>query len=159
MPVSPTPSHQTQNATVPALGTTQAPQTPAPDYVAQLRNAQYQLGTPDSLRVIQLANGQFEHGATGSADFISVHMTDFVAAGDLNGDGVDEVAALISENYGGTGMFVFLAVYANVDGTWTFQASSMVDDRPQLNALSIEGSEIFLDAVIHRMDEPECCPT
>jgi len=159
MPGSPTPSHQTQNATVPALGTTQAPQTPAPDYVAQLRNAQYQLGTPDSLQVIQLANGQFEQGTPGSVDLISVHVTDFVAAGDLNGDGVDEVAALISENYGGTGMFVFLAVYANVNGTPAFQTSSIVDDRPQLNALSIENNEIFLDATIHGFEEPMCCPT
>ena len=74
-------------------------------------------------------------------------------------DGKDEVAALVSENYGGTGVFVFLAVYADVNGTLTFQTSTMVDDRPQLNALSIENGEIFLDAVIHGPDEPMCCPT
>ena len=88
-----------------------------------------------------------------------VAVTDFVAVGDLNADGRDEVAALVSENYGGSGVFVFLAVYANVNGTLTFQTSTMVDDRPQLNALSIENGEIFLDAVIHGPDEPMCCPT
>jgi hypothetical protein len=86
-------------------------------------------------------------------------MTDFTAIGDLNADGVDEVAALVSENYGGTGVFVFLAVYANVDGVWTFRTSTMVDDRPQLKALLIENDEIFLDATIHGPDEPMCCPT
>jgi hypothetical protein len=35
----------------------------------------------------------------------------------------------------------------------------MVDDRPQLRALSIANNEIFLDAVIHGIDEPMCCPT
>jgi hypothetical protein len=35
----------------------------------------------------------------------------------------------------------------------------MVDDRPQLTALSINDGEIFLDAVIHGADEPMCCPT
>jgi hypothetical protein len=82
-----------------------------------------------------------------------------VATGDLNGDGSDEVAALVSENYGGTGVFVFLALYADVDGTLTFQTSRMVDDRPQLNTISIQNGEIFLDAVIHGPDEPMCCPT
>lgn len=161
IPASPTPSDQTQNATVPVIGTTQAPQAPtaASDDVAQIRNTQYQLGTPDSLQVVQLAGGQFEQGTPGSADFISVHVTDFIAAGDLNADGVDEVAALISENYGGTGVFVFLAVYANVNGALAFQTSSIVDDRPQLNALSIENNEIFLDATIHGFEEPMCCPT
>jgi len=159
LPASPTPSDETQNATVPVFGTTQAPQTPASDYVNEMRNAQYQLGTPDSLQVVQLADGQFERGTPGSADFISVQMTDFVAAGDLNADGVEEVAALISENYGGTGVFVFLAIYANLNGALAFQTSSIVDDRPQLNGLSIEGNEIFLEATIHGFEEPMCCPT
>jgi hypothetical protein len=35
----------------------------------------------------------------------------------------------------------------------------MVDDRPMLNALSIENGEIFLDAVIHSTEDPFCCPT
>jgi hypothetical protein len=82
-----------------------------------------------------------------------------VAVGDLNADGREEVAALVSENYGGTGVFVFLAVYEEVNGTLTFLTSNLVDDRPQLNALSIENGEIFLEAVIHGTDEPMCCPT
>jgi len=86
-------------------------------------------------------------------------LTDFVAVGDVNADGKEDVAALVSENYGGSGVFVFLAMYANVNGKLTFQTSTMVDDRPQLNALSIEAGEIFLDAVIHGPDEPMCCPT
>ncbi|HEX6269926.1 MAG TPA: Gmad2 immunoglobulin-like domain-containing protein [Anaerolineales bacterium] len=152
---------QTPDGTVPVVELTEGPQTPtaAPDYVPELRNAQYQLGTPDSLQVVQLVDGKFEQGTPGSADHISVLVTDFVAAGDLNGDGMDEVAALISENYGGTGAFVFLAVYENVNRALTFLTSTVVDDRPQLNALSIENNEIFLDATIHGFEEPMCCPT
>lgn len=159
-PATPPPLDQTQGAPVSTIEITQAPQTPtpAPDYVAQVRNAQYQLGTTDSLQVVQLADGQFEQGTPGSADFMSVHVTDFVATGDLNADGVNEVVALIAENYGGTGVFVFLAVYGNVNGTLAFQTSSIVDDRPQLNALSIENNEIFLDATIHGFEDPGCCP-
>jgi hypothetical protein len=34
-----------------------------------------------------------------------------------------------------------------------------VDDRPLLQELSIANNEIFLDTVIHGIDEPMCCPT
>jgi hypothetical protein len=77
----------------------------------------------------------------------------------LNADGLDELVALISENYGGTGVFVFLVVYGNVNGALSFRTSTIVDDRPQLNALSVENNEIFLDATIHGFEEPLCCPT
>jgi hypothetical protein len=141
-----------------STATAEAP-TPAPDGASLIRNAQYQLGVPDSLQVVQLQDGKFEQGTSGGADYISVVLTDFAAVGDLDGDGVDEIAALLSENFGGTGVFVFLAVYKTVNGTATFLTSSVVDDRPQLNALSIADGEVFLDAVIHTLDDPMCCPT
>jgi Immunoglobulin-like domain of bacterial spore germination len=151
----------TPDGTAASIETNQAPQTPspAPDYVDEMRNAHYQLGTPDSLQIVQLVDGEFEQGAPGSTDYISVRVTEFVSSGDLNADGIDEIVALISENYGGTGVFVFLAVYGTVNGELAFQTSAIVDDRPQLNALSIENNEIFLDATIHGAEEPLCCPT
>jgi hypothetical protein len=136
-----------------------AASTTVPEAVEEVRNAQYQLGAADTLQVVQLTEGSFEQGTPGSDDFMSIRVTDFVAFGDLNEDGAQEAAALISENYGGTGVFVFLAVYSRVNGVWMFQTSNMVDDRPQLNALAIEDNEIFLDAVMHGIDEPMCCPT
>ena len=154
-PASPSP---TPASVTPTTQPTDAP-TAAPDYVSQIRNAEYQLGLPDSLRIVQLADGKFEEGAPGGADFVSVTVTDFVARGDLNDDGVDEVVAMIAENYGGTGVFVFLAVYADVNGELVYQTSSLIDDRPMLNALSIENGEIFLDAVTHGSEDPFCCPT
>ena len=162
-PATPPPSSSdlTQTAPTTDIGTRVSVGTPttAPDEAKQIRNAQYQLGATDALQIVQLMDGKFEQGTPGGDDFMSIRLTDFVAVGDLNADGTDEVAALISENYGGTGVFVFLAVYADVSGTPTFQTSRIVDDRPQLNALSVENGEIFLDAVIHGPDEPMCCPT
>jgi hypothetical protein len=130
-----------------------------PEEAKKILDSHYQLGATDALRVVQLTDGKFEQGTPGGTDSISVTVSDFIAVGDLNADGVNDVAALVSENYGGTGVFVFLAVYTNENGSLTFQNSTMVDDRPQLKALSIQGGEIFLDAVIHGADEPMCCPT
>lgn len=158
---------QAPTATAPVVSSpdaTESSATPAapaaaPDVAVLIRNAPYQLGVPDSLQVVQLQDGKFEQGTTGGPDYISAALTDFVASGDLDGDGADEVAALISENFGGSGVFVFLAIYKIANGTATFLTSSVVDDRPQLNALSIENGEIFLDATIHTMDDPMCCPS
>lgn len=154
-PASPSPT------LAPVIESTQPPDTPtpAPDYVARIRNAKYQLGLPDSLRVVQLADGKFEEGAPAGADYTSITVTDFVARGDLNGDGVDEVVAMIAENYGGTGVFVFLALFADVNGELVFQTSSLIDDRPAINALTVENGEIFLDVVTHGFEDPFCCPT
>ena len=69
------------------------------------------------------------------------------------------MSALIAENYGGTGVFVFLTVFSDVNGVPTFQTSTMVDDRPLLNALSVDNGEIFLDATTHSAEDPFCCPT
>ena len=150
---SPTPNSAIEETSLPETST------PAPDYVARLRNAEYQLGFVDGLRVVQLTDGKFEQGTPAGEDFVSVVMTDFTARGDLNGDGVDEYVTLIAENYGGSGVFVFLTVFSDVNGQPVYQTSAWVDDRPQVSDLSIDNGEIFLDVTIHGTDEPMCCPT
>lgn len=157
----PPPSEQTQAAPATILESTSIPVRPTtmPDEVIQVLNGGYQLGATEALQIVKLTDGDFVQGTPGSDGFISVKSTGFAAVGDLNADGVDEVAMLVSENYGGSGVFVFLTVYADVDGVLTFQNSTMVDDRPQLNVLAIQNGEIYLDAVTHGPDEPMCCPT
>ena len=156
---SPTPAPASEIPALPATATVASP-TVVPDYVTTIGNAQYQLGITDTLRVVQLVDGEYKQGAIGGADYVFVNVTDFVATGDLNGDGsMDEVVALIAENYGGSGVFVFLAEYEDVNGTLNFLSSVLLDDRPQLNELSIDGGEIVLSAITHATDDPMCCPT
>jgi hypothetical protein len=159
-PATPPPSAAdlTQIATASVIATA-PPTVDVPNVATELRNAQYELGATDTPQVVQFTDGKFEQGMPGSDHFMSIALTDFVAVGDLDEDGRDEIAALVSENYGGTGVFVFLAIYEYVNGTPTFQTSMIVDDRPQLNELSIENGEIFLDALVHGTDDPMCCPT
>lgn len=142
--------------------TPEAP-TPLPDIPGispePVRNAEYQLGLLDQIRVVQLSDGRYQEGAPGSADYISVSVTDFIARGDLNGDGKNEAVAVVTENYGGTGTFVFLAVYQTLNDEPVFLTSIFLDDRPSINALSVQDGEIFVDAVIHDSDDPMCCPS
>ena len=145
----------------PTLDETPLPETstPAPEYVAKIHSAEYQLGFVDALRVVQLTDGKYEQGVLGNEDFVSVFVTEFTTHGDLNDDGTDEYVALVAENYGGTGVFVFLVVFSEANGILVHQTSAFVDDSPQVNDLSMDGSGIFLDVNIHRRDEPRCCPT
>lgn len=133
--------------------------TPLPDYLVLIRNAPYQLGATDALKVVQLRDGMFEQGQQGDADYFSVKLTDYVAAGDLNNDGVDEVAAIITEYYGGSGVFTFMAVYKEANGSLEFINSVFLDDRPKINALAIDDLEVFVDMVTHAQDDPMCCPS
>ena len=124
-----------------------------------MRNSEYQLGFPDQPRTVQLTDGQYQDGAPGSTDYVSVRVTDFIALGDLNGDGENEAAALVAEDYGGSGTFVFLAVYQYVNDGAQFLTSIFLDDRPTINTLAIADGAIFVDAIIHRHDDPMCCPS
>jgi hypothetical protein len=133
--------------------------TPAPDHVEQIRNAQYQLGFSDQIDVVQLSDGVYQSGTAGGVDYVEVRVSDFVALGDLNNDGASETAAIISENYGGTGVFTFLALYNNQNAQPVFLTSVFIDDRPAIDGLGIENGEVFLSATTHDADDPFCCPT
>jgi hypothetical protein len=115
----------------------------------QLKNSLYQLGATNVPREVQLVNGVYQEGAAGNADFVEVHVT----------DGTSEATVLVSENYGGSGVFVFLALYTTQNNKAVFQASVFVDDRPQIQGIAIENHEVQLDVTVHGMDEPMCCPT
>jgi len=109
---APTPDPPTP---VPATATLAIPTpvvpTPLPDLPGispeQVRNSEYQLGFYDQIRMVQLTDGQYQEGTPAGTDYISVSVTDFIARGDLNGDGENEAVAIVAENYGGTGTSSF----------------------------------------------------
>jgi hypothetical protein len=144
--------------TGPAQEATLAPAVPGIT-LDQLRNAQYQLGVREDHAVVQLTDGLFQQGTdTTTLDYAYIALTQFTAVGDLTGDGVDEIAAMFLENFGGTGNFGMLAIYTNVNGQPVFLTSVLIDDRPMVNSLSIDNGEVFLDAVVHDFDDGACCP-
>ncbi len=125
----------------------------------QIKSAQYKLSGRDDHAIVQLSDGIYENGERGSADFARVFLTENLAFGDLNGDGVNEAAAIFFENFGGSGSFGYVVVYGLSNGQPIFMDSMLIDDRPQINRVSIENGEIFLDAITHNFDDPSCCPT
>ena len=137
---------------------TAAPDLPG-DSAGVLHSVEYQLGLLDQIQVVQLADGRYQEGVPGNDDYISVFVTDHIAHGDLNGDGEDEVVALVTEVYGNTGSFVFLAVFEYRNETPVFVTSIYLDDQPLINELAVDDGEIFVDAAVHARDDPTCCPS
>jgi hypothetical protein len=128
--------------------------------IEQINNVQYPLLVPNDGRVVQMTNGIYQSGTdTLSVDYAYIAVTQFFALGDLTGDGVGDAAVMFLENYGGTGNFGVLAVYANVAGQPVFLDSLLIDDRPMPNSISLINGEIFLDVIVHGFEDGGCCPT
>ncbi|MFL7868854.1 MAG: Gmad2 immunoglobulin-like domain-containing protein [Anaerolineales bacterium] len=155
----PTPLPATPTLAVP----TPVVPTPLPDAPGispeDVRNSEYQLGFSDQIRTVQLTDGKYQENSADGTGYLSVSVTDFIARGDLNGDGENEAVAIVAEDYGGSGTFVFLAVYQYLNDKAVFLTSIFLDDRPRINHLAVEKGEIFVDIVIHGKDDPMCCPT
>ncbi|GAB4503465.1 MAG: hypothetical protein Fur0043_04570 [Anaerolineales bacterium] len=127
-------------------------------FLARVRNAEYPLGAVDVPRSVRLSDGRYAEGSS-SADTLIVTMTDFLALGDLDADGIDEAAALVAEQYGGAVTYYFLVVYENDGGEPLYAASAYLDDRPLIYSLSIGEGKIEVQASVHTINDPTCCPS
>ncbi len=119
-----------------------------------IRNLDYQLNFSDKPRSVKLKNGIFQ-----GEDRTDVRLFDQVLFKDLNDDGLDDAAVLIGENFGGTGTFVALVVLLNQNGQPVQFGAVLVDDRPKITSLEIEDGQIILEALVHGVGDPMCCPT
>jgi hypothetical protein len=145
-----------QKLWIPAAATAQPP---AGDLtLTQLRNATYQ-GIYD--QPIQLSDGMYEGPpfVEGGASRPTVTFIDrFYALGDLSGDGIPDAAALLAENSGGSGVFVYLAAVLNQDGQPMNVATQLLGDRPDTQSIAIDQGEILINMLVAGPDSPLCCP-
>lgn len=127
--------------------------------VDALRNASYTLPNfMGDLFVYPLSDGKYTLGDPAVTGYVEVKLLETYAFGDLNNDGVNDAAVLLAQNFGGTGVFVSINAVLNDGGQPRHVASSMIDDRPQIQHLDIRNGEIFLEAVVHALNDPACCP-
>lgn len=111
---------------------------------------------------VRLRNGVREKGptATGGAGHPRIELLpDFRLTGDLDGDGTEEAAVLLSSLPGGSGTFLYLAVAA-----WRGPAAEnittlLLGDRIQVYSGRIIAGRIELDVVQAGPGDPACCPS
>ncbi len=155
------PSSIPPSATVAPTVATEPPGQPIPALtVEELQNMQVTLQNNDQHPKVQLADGVYQAGDQPPAtDFVSVNMPDMIAFGDLNHDGISDAAALLAENYGGTGVYTSVLAILNVNGGPVQVGAYMIDDRPMPSGLVIEDGKIIFSGAIHAPNDPGCCPS
>lgn len=137
-----------------------APAKPATEVTPDaLKNQTYQ-GIYDA--PVQLSNGVYagkpfeEGGATRPTVTL---LEPFWATGDLNGDGVADGAAVLVENSGGSGSFVYLAAVVWQNEQAVNVSTLPLEDRLLAEELTLAEGKITLKATKHGPDDPMCCPS
>lgn len=131
-----------------------------PPSLDELKNAAYR-GFKVKQEPVALVNGTWEGEpfVEGGASRPRVQFVgDFTVAGDLDGDGSDEVVVLLSESSGGSGTFLYLAVVERKDGELENVATEPVGDRVQVRGARVEEGKIFLDVLRAGPNDAACCP-
>ena len=78
---------------------------------------------------------------------------------DLDGVIGSEALAMLSSNAGGSGEFVYLAVFGMRDGALANVATVPVGDRVRLQNLWLERGKVIMDVIEAGPNDPACCPT
>jgi len=111
----------------------------------------------DGQQTVQLAGGKYEAGQ--GADYMQVTLLPDIAYGDLNMDGVPDAAAILAENYGGSGTFLSLVpVLAKAGGAHPEKGASL-GDRVQVKSLVAEDGVVKVTLLVQAPNDPQCCPS
>lgn len=81
------------------------------------------------------------------------------AVGDLDGDADPEIAVLLAESAGGSGVRTFVAIVARRERRLINVATHLVGDRVQIRRLAIEEGAVVLEIIAAGPNEAMCCPT
>ena len=109
---------------------------------------------------IKLTDGIYrEQIVPGSNSKLEIKLSDRIAFGDLNGDGVEDAAVILVSDPGGSGTFYDLAAVLNSRGRAKDVARAFLGDRVKLEELRIRSGKIVVKMLTHRSTEPMCCPS
>jgi hypothetical protein len=124
-----------------------------------LKNATYH--SPDWGN-FQLDDGVYHRppaapGASASAS--ATQLLEPVLYGDLNRDGIEDAALLLSTQNGGTGHFVELAAVLNQNGAARNVATVSLGDRVVMESGRVAAGTIILDMRVQGPNDGLCCPS
>jgi heat shock protein HslJ len=82
-----------------------------------------------------------------------------VRFGDVDGAPGSEGVAMLSSSSGGSGEFVYVAVFGVREGTLANLGTAPVGDRTRLQSLWLERGRIIMDVIEAGPQDAACCPT
>jgi hypothetical protein len=134
-----------------------SPEQPPPQHVSivhELPNAEYPIEIASSGKA-QLKDGVFEEPVSpGAATTTTIRLGKELAVGDVNGDGVEDAAVTLVVQSGGSGVFTFLALVLNDNGTAKPVTSILIGDRIVVKSLAIQPGTVVVTMLTRKPNEP-----
>ncbi|HEX5416114.1 MAG TPA: hypothetical protein VFZ25_10640 [Chloroflexota bacterium] len=122
-----------------------------------LRDAQFTLPLfSDQETTFRLINGTATLPPPGGTVTL---VQDLTAYGDLNGDGVNDAAAILAVDLGGSGTFIWTVAMLDRDRVPVQSARFFLGDRVRVNSVTIINRKISVELLTHGPTDPRCCPT
>ena len=130
-----------------------------PPTLDELKNATF---TGIDTNPIKLVNGVFE-GPPYVPGGVSRQLIELLdgqpATGDLNGDGARETVVFLSEDNGGTGTYLHMAIMGRSKGKIITIATVRLGDRLGVRSILIDKGQITLELLQHGAKDAACCPS
>ena len=107
--------------------------------------------------VVSLVNGVSEvPAAPGSASKIITRYFGNEAKGDLNGDGLADVAFLVTQDSGGSGTFYYVVVALKTSSGYKITNAFLIGDRisPQTTEINTSAKELYVNFAERKPGEP-----
>jgi len=106
-------------------------------------------------QVVTLVGGVAEvQAAPGSASKITTRVFGNEAMGDLNGDGKEDTAFLLTQDGGGSGTFFYVVVALKTDDGYTGTNAVLLGDRVAPQTTEIHGIELIVNYAERAPGEP-----
>jgi len=92
--------------------------------------------------------------APGSAESVETDLTDYTSYGDLNGDGKEDSAVILSQSGAGSGTFIYIAAYISGPVSYKGTNAVFIGDRVAPQSVSIKGAVVTVTYLDRKPEEP-----
>ncbi len=115
-------------------------------------------------KVVDLKDGEYAEvievdGLDGKRPVNLILSLEGYVTGDINGDGLEDVVAILISKCGGTAALVNLEVLINDGERPMYRAMTFLGDRVDVRSIALKGETISVKMITHDEDDPMCCPT
>jgi hypothetical protein len=122
--------------------------------IEKLENAEYNL----RYGKVKLTDGICPNGGEGLDSYV-IELSDKIAFGDLNGDGVDDAAAIFRSDGVGRRVWAELVAIVNDNGTPRQAAVKMLGLNEGVESILIRSGQIVIELGRYAPNDARCCPS